>query len=55
MKSLSHQDEVDAYIRRSDEEAERNRREWESSQPESFVMQAKMRALLDEKRKKDQG
>ncbi len=43
---LSHQAEVDAYLRQQDEEAEQLRQKLEAEHPEMFVLQEKFRNLL---------
>jgi uncharacterized protein (DUF433 family) len=51
---LANQDEVDAYIRQEDEEAERWRQAYEADHPEASAFDKKVLTLLEEKRKKDQ-
>ena len=48
---LKHREEVDEYIHQIEEEAERWRREYEANNPKAQAFDAKMRALLEEKRK----
>lgn len=50
---LTHREEVDEYIRQAKEEGERLRREWEANDPKAAEFNAKMRALLEEKRKSE--
>ncbi|MEO8396754.1 MAG: DUF433 domain-containing protein [Chloroflexota bacterium] len=42
---LSHQEEVDAYIRKRDEEGEQLRRRMEAEHPEIFELQNRLREL----------
>ncbi len=51
---LSHRAEVDSYIQRIKDEAEKRRQEHEANDPRAAAFNAKMRKLLDEKRKQDQ-
>lgn len=51
---LSHRAEVDAYIQQANEEAERLRQEYEADDPRADEFNAKMRRLIEEKRKQDQ-
>lgn len=51
---LSHRAEVDAYIQQAEEEAEQRRQNYEKGDPRAAAFNAKMRLLLDEKRKQDQ-
>ena len=51
---LSHQADVDEYIREVDAAAERWRREYEANNPQAAAFNAKMRALIDEKRERNQ-
>lgn len=46
---LAHQDEVDAYISRVKEDAERLRQEHEANDPKAAAFNVKMRTLLDKK------
>ncbi len=48
---LAHQDEVDAYIRQENDEAERWRQEYEADHPEAVAFDKKVLALLEEKHK----
>ncbi len=50
---LAHQEEVDDYIRHVEAEAEKLRRGYEADNPQAAAFDAKIRALLDEKRGKD--
>lgn len=51
---LSHRTEIDSYIERIKEEAEQRRQAHEANDPRAIAFNAKMRALLDEKRRQDQ-
>ncbi|MBI1280716.1 MAG: DUF433 domain-containing protein [Anaerolineaceae bacterium] len=51
---LSHRAEVDTYIQRVDDEAEKWRQEYEANNPKAIEFNARMRKLLDEKRRQDQ-
>lgn len=51
---LAHRDEVDAYIRQIETEAEHQRQEHEASDPKAAAFNAKMQALLAEKRRSDE-
>jgi len=51
---LSHRAEVDSYIHQVHEKAEKWRQEYEANNPKSAEFNAKMRKLLDEKRRQDQ-
>lgn len=47
---LTHRAEVDAYVRESDEEADRIQREIEANYlPETLALRARLRALRDER------
>ncbi len=50
---LANRDEVDEYIREEEAEGERLRREHEANDPKAAAFNAKMRAALEEKRKKE--
>lgn len=50
---LAHRDELDAYLQRRDEEAERIRQEVEAGYtPEQKALQERMRKLAEEKRRR---
>ena len=51
---LSHRAEVDSYIQEADEKAEKWRQAYEANNPKAAEFNARMRRLLDEKRKQDQ-
>ena len=51
---LAHQAEVDEYIRGVKAEAEQRRHEHETNNPQAVAFDAKMRAALAEKHKKEQ-
>ena len=51
---LSHPVEVDTYIQQAKDQTERWRREHEAENPRAAAFNAKMRALLDNKRNQDQ-
>jgi uncharacterized protein (DUF433 family) len=49
---LTHQAEVDAYVRQAEQEADRIQREVESQySPETLARRARLRALRDERRR----
>lgn len=50
---LSHRAEVDSYIHQVHEKAEKRRQEYETNNPKSIEFNARMRKLLDEKRRQD--
>lgn len=51
---LSHRAEVDDYIQQVKEAAEQRRQAHEANDPKAAEFNARMRRLLDEKRKQDQ-
>ena len=51
---LSHRAEVDRYIQQIKEMAEQRRQSHEANDPRAAAFNAKMRTLLDEKRRQDQ-
>ncbi|MCA0457461.1 MAG: DUF433 domain-containing protein [Chloroflexi bacterium] len=51
---LSHRAEVDSYMQEVDEKAEQWRQTYEANNPNAAEFNARMRRLLDEKRKQDQ-
>lgn len=51
---LAHRDEVDTYIDQVETEAETRRQAHEANDPKAAAFNAKMRALLAEKRKSDE-
>lgn len=53
---LAHRDELDAYLKRGQEEAERLRQEWETSYtPEQKAFNERIRKLAEEKRRERNG
>jgi uncharacterized protein (DUF433 family) len=50
---LAHKDELDAYLQRRDEEAERIRQEWEAKYPPK-VTKAELRARLEARKNKQE-
>src|SRR5690606_18299215 len=53
---LAHRDELDAYLKRGQKEAERLRQEWEASYtPEQKVFNERIRQLAEEKRRERNG
>jgi uncharacterized protein (DUF433 family) len=53
---LAHRDELDAYLKRGQEEAERLRQEWEASYtPEQKAFNERIRKLAEEKRRERNG
>lgn len=51
---LAHQASIDAYIQQIEAESDRQRQEHEANDPKAAAFNAKMRALLAEKRKSDE-
>jgi uncharacterized protein (DUF433 family) len=53
---LAHRDELDAYLKRGQEESERLRQEWEASYtPEQKAFNERIRKLAEEKRRERNG
>lgn len=53
---LSHRDDLDAYLKRGQEEAERLRQEWEASYtPEQKAFNERIRNLAEQKRRERNG
>jgi uncharacterized protein (DUF433 family) len=53
---LAHRDELDAYLKRGQEESERLRQEWEASYtPEQKAFNERIRKLAEEKRRQRNG
>ncbi len=53
---LAHRDELDAYLRRGQEEAERLRQEWEANYtPEQKAFNERIRKLTEQKRRERNG
>jgi uncharacterized protein (DUF433 family) len=53
---LAHRDELDAYLKRGQEEAERLRQEWEANYtPEQKAFNERIRKLAEEKRRERNG
>lgn len=53
---LAHREEIDAYLKRGQEEAERLRQEWEASYtPEQKTYNERIRKLAEEKRHQRDG
>lgn len=53
---LAHRDELDAYLKHGQEEAERLRQEWEASYtPEQKAFNERIRKLAEEKRRERNG
>ncbi len=50
---LANRDEIDAYLQKGQEEAEALRRMIEANQPDTSKLRARLRAVLEEKRRSE--